>query len=546
MSLPQWDPSGWRDYQQQVRLYKTGENLEVNWSVAARLVGGLRGAAQRVCLAMTDQELLPTARNITDNWERKADRNRRGIEALMTRLEAELGQQKKGESLEMFFASNKLQRKRGEHVTDYITRFEEGIKTLQDNEINLLTIDDVPGWMLMRKASLTQERRERLIFALPDEHFAIPELHINEHRESDGHSRRSRNDHTGPSSSYQRREQMSYPRRYRSNLATGHERADTDSVDDETDVTSADLQGFVRSELEALSAGIDDFPSDPSSVFTQDESSRLENAAMDLSSVPEALMTIRAARDKMKGKSEGKGELAVSFSGKGRGKWRKPNSAKHLQDKLAARKSKSTQRGHWAGDPQCPGNQDTNFTNWPDDQSFPDREDSRTIMAPCSNLREHSVCTNSVSNFRCPPADAHISVSLVVTGTVHPTRSVDSQECCRSVVENSEPSASKSDLGLGIIDTACFFCVAGSDWWANYKSLLEDFGLKHEIDETREAERYKFGDGGTLVSSIRVTAPVFVAGKKGRILFQRGSFETPALVDWSRFPDSCPSCCGYG
>ena len=245
----------------------------------------------------------------------------------------------------------------------------------------------------MRKASLTQERRERLIAALPDEHFAIndvkrvlvrlfPELHINEHRESDGYSRRSRNDHTGPSSAYQRREQTSYPRRYRSTLATGHEWADTDSVDDETGVNSADLQGFVRSELEALSAGIDDFPSDLSSVFTQEESSKLENAAMDLSSVREALVTIRAARDKMKGKSEGKGEPAVSFSGKGKGKWRKPNSAKHLQDKLAARKSKSTchecgQRGHWAGDPQCPGNRDTNFTTWPDDQSFPDREDSR-------------------------------------------------------------------------------------------------------------------------------------------------------------------------
>ena len=170
MSLPQWDgdPSGWRDYQQEVSLYKTGENLEVNWSVAARLVGGLKGAARRVGLAMTDQELLPTARNITDNLERKADRNRRGIEALMTRLEAELGQQrpqKKGESLEMFFVSNKLQSKRGERINDFITRFGEGIKTLQDNDINLLTIDDVPGWMLMRKASLTQERRERLIAA---------------------------------------------------------------------------------------------------------------------------------------------------------------------------------------------------------------------------------------------------------------------------------------------------------------------------------------------------------------------------------------------
>ena len=109
MCLQQWhgDPRGWRDYQQEVRLYKTSENLEVNWSVAARLVGGLRGAARRVGLAMTDQVLLPTARNIPENGERKADRNRRGIEALMTRLEAELGQQrpqKKGESLGMFFA----------------------------------------------------------------------------------------------------------------------------------------------------------------------------------------------------------------------------------------------------------------------------------------------------------------------------------------------------------------------------------------------------------------------------------------------------------
>ena len=41
---------------------------------------------------------------------------------------------------------------------------------------------------------------------------------------------------------------------------------------------------------------------------------------MDLSSVLEALVTIRAARDNMKGKSEGKGDPAVSFSGRGKGK----------------------------------------------------------------------------------------------------------------------------------------------------------------------------------------------------------------------------------
>ena len=39
------------------------------------------------------------------------------------------------------------------------------------------------------------------------------------------------------------------------------------------------------------------------------------------------------------------------------------------------------------------------------------------VYPQCSNLREHSVCTNSVSNFRCSPVDAHIPVSPVVTGT---------------------------------------------------------------------------------------------------------------------------------
>ena len=123
-----------------------------------------------------------------------------------------------------------------------------------------------------------------------------------------------------------------------------HTRVDTAA----TDVNSAVLQGFERS-----SAGIEDFSSDLSSVFAHEESAKIENAAMELSLVPEALMTFHAARDKMKGKSEGQGEPGASFSGKGKGKWRKLSSDNNLQHRLAARKAKSTchecgQRGQWA------------------------------------------------------------------------------------------------------------------------------------------------------------------------------------------------------
>ena len=197
---------------------------------------------------------------------------------------------------------------------------------------------------------------------------------------------------------------------------------------------------------------------------------------MDLSAVPEVLVTVRAAGDKMQDKSEGKGEPAVSFSGRGKGKCRKPSSAKHLQDMLAARKAKSTchECGHWAGDLGCTGLRDTNFTAWSDEQMLADREDYRAItmverieqfgvFPSCSGVRERSVCTTSVTNLQHVPVGAHAPVMandhsnhvLVVTGTGLPAFSAESREIGRSVMENSEHSESKSDVGLGMIDTAC-------------------------------------------------------------------------------------------
>ena len=157
-------------FTRQARTSKSTGQLQRDW---------LGGAARRVGLAMTDQELLPTARNIPATT--KKGWKPRDVLCLEQAPE------------EMWRAHHGLHTSPGSRRVSRLFR----------TEINLLTIDDVPGWMLMRKASLTQERRERLIAALPDEHFAIndvkrvlvrlfPELHINEHRESDGHSRRSR------------------------------------------------------------------------------------------------------------------------------------------------------------------------------------------------------------------------------------------------------------------------------------------------------------------------------------------------------------------
>ena len=62
--IPRWngDPSRFQHWKDEVRIYKLGENLNVNRSVAARLVGGLSGPARKVGLSMSDDDLFPSPR----------------------------------------------------------------------------------------------------------------------------------------------------------------------------------------------------------------------------------------------------------------------------------------------------------------------------------------------------------------------------------------------------------------------------------------------------------------------------------------------------
>ena len=148
-------------------------------------------------------------------------------------------------------------------------------------------------------------------------------------------------DNTASSSTYERRENASYLHRYHGARATGHKWADTESVDEEVVVNSADLQGFVRSELEALSAGIGDFSIDLSRAFIHKESSKLENGAMELSAVPEALVTVRAPEIRRRPRVKARVSRQSHSLEMARKKWRRPSSANHLQNKLAAREAKS-------------------------------------------------------------------------------------------------------------------------------------------------------------------------------------------------------------
>ena len=69
------------------------------------------------------------------------------------------------------------------------------------------------------------------------------------------------------------------------------------------------------------------------------------------------------------------------------------------------------------------------------------------------------------------------------------------------------------DSGKGVVDTACRCSVAGDRWYRDYRRILAGLGLDQFVTEIKEKERYRFGNGGILESTIRATCPAVLAGR---------------------------------
>ena len=216
--IPRWngDPSRFQHWKDEVRIYKLGENLNVNRSVAARLVGGLSGPARKVGLSMTDEDLFPYAAvypapspvppaagqaagdvPVPPDGPGKIDYtpvNRLGIENLVGRLQNKIVTQApilKGERMTRFFEQHEYFRRRGERISEYIIRWDESVERLQEAGVDVMKMEDIPGWFFLRGAGLNLERRERVLGQLKDDHYPVediknicirffPDIHTNE------------------------------------------------------------------------------------------------------------------------------------------------------------------------------------------------------------------------------------------------------------------------------------------------------------------------------------------------------------------------------
>ena len=106
-----------------------GENLDVKYCIAARLIQNLSGAARRAALQLKDEQLQGTAE------DRAA-----GIKAVLAHLNRVFSPDpliRKAQTLSEFFSSRKYYRRQGQRMTDFVTTFDEGVTQMAADGINV-------------------------------------------------------------------------------------------------------------------------------------------------------------------------------------------------------------------------------------------------------------------------------------------------------------------------------------------------------------------------------------------------------------------------
>ena len=114
--VPSWDgnPTTYRAYKESVRIWLLGEKADVEYSLTARLVQNLSGAARTLGNSMTDAQLMPDLPPQADGAEvvetvpQKHDRLLSGVRRLLAVLDQlrPEGPVRKGLTMYEFFHSS--------------------------------------------------------------------------------------------------------------------------------------------------------------------------------------------------------------------------------------------------------------------------------------------------------------------------------------------------------------------------------------------------------------------------------------------------------
>ena len=430
---------------------------------------------------------------------------------------------RKNELLHAFFRDDPLARTKDEPIAVWLVRYNEQLGKLNRVGLDIVTsLPDAAGWQALNLAGLTEDRIERVVSRLPDDTFPLDTMSAELNRVfASVHMSEScvfNSSHeirvliiAGDSPDPHLRQREHKITLLRPYSGTRLRRLSTLRTRTMTALTPL-IRAICRNMCEmnsrcwantCMDNGENDAP------IPSVDNSQLEAACLKLAELPEALAIVQAAR---RGASDQNRHSRASPGGKGKsrqpfGRQRVPNSARDqrpnddrpalvvgrtqrprpqpqqrrgtdLQAKLDKRKARSVchacgQTGRWAGDPQCPG-RPVNVIELEDEvQEFEPSQDTGTRQI------------------------LSVQVDVSEVRLLRPST--------RLVLAMNSMDVGRREGARGVIDTAARHTVAGRAWDRAYRQICAERGIGHLINVIPESEVYRFGNGGLLTSTVRVT-----------------------------------------
>ena len=362
---PKWDgnPLSWRKWLEDVKIWKLAckrPKAEDTWP-AGKMIQSLSGAARHIALRLPEAQLTATQES---PWK--------GIDSITQLLQQELipsQELRQADAVSRFFEQETCSRKAGQSIHAFNSFFLAEVQKLQDESVN--TDKLLLGWWWMKRARIVGERRERLIAMLasrdgdPPSYDDLPafmaagsrlfhDLHKYEQPRLLARGTTSTTTTSSSSKQGQRRyvhvsetvDQDTMP------MTTGPSQQAASETPEEEEEEDA-LHEHLMAEAAQLAEEVRE-------VQQPEEADKYIETMETLAVAADSLAALRPAR---KGRGKHKGTTSTSTtsstqarSGKGRSGISAP--AARTRD-IQRKKAQSTcracgEKGHWAGDPECP------------------------------------------------------------------------------------------------------------------------------------------------------------------------------------------------
>ena len=547
--VPQWggSPTTWRKFKREVTWWISSIDLTgtTKFNLAARFLLRQEGIARQRGeeFSPSDLEYKPAEYGLDPETHESIQLTQpdylAGLDKLMAAWETMNGRtalDKRGELRQTFYMD--LQRRPGERVTEFATRFRSLVADLRAEGVQLH--DNELGWWLKQKLGLDALRKQLLDTALSgSEDYNIIEtevlrlfrdLHDNDplrrrfepsqkltvRRMFGGRPGSSAASSVGPSSYRSSLPSMSSHKSMQSGFRSGGgaKQANVTELDEvetsemqpdddpEDEQSQPNLDEVLQAEAEILACELEEAENEGV------DEEIIQNLETNIEAAAETLVTMREARQQLASvrKDRGYGKASNASGGKGSGK----------KGQVAARKSSGKhpcfdcgQTGHWAGDDACP----TPGAGTARPKGAPKKPAKQVRVAEAAPSTVHSADVTEIASLplhdvlmvEAPTLDHGHEVMMVAGGsdTLNLEQALVQNVSRSALVAGCEPMLAQDKQLVGALDSACNRTCAGQVWVNNYLDALHRFAppfVQSLIQCEDESENFRFGNNGVVPS----------------------------------------------